>query len=97
MSHDNSFERQVLDFYGLDKAGNILDSMVTGDVTERAALAQIMLDIGIKDLGISKDEMERQKNILQIELYAQLEKDRNKKPSNNSVDNLTWVEKQNGN
>lgn len=75
--HDNSFERQMLDFYGGEKVNEILNKMVTGDVTKSAALAKIMVDIGIKDLGVSKDEMERAKNILQIELYAQLEKDRN--------------------
>lgn len=93
MAHDNSFERQMIDFYGIDSIGQVLEDMSDGCPIKEKALMQIGFDIIMKYDGVSKDEMERQKNILQIELYAQLEKDRNKKPSNNSVDNLTWVEK----
>lgn len=94
--HDNSFERQLLDFYGIDKISTILNKMLENNNLKDSALIQISFDIALKLTGISKDEMERQKNILQIELYTQLERDRNKKPSNNSVENLTWVEKKNG-
>lgn len=74
--HDNSFERQMLDFYGIDKVSMILKKMSDNTSLKDAALTQIGLDIALKLTGISKNEMERQKNILQIELYAQLEKDR---------------------
>lgn len=95
--NDNSFERQLLDFYGIDKISLILNKMSDKTSLKDVALTQIGFDIALKLTGISKEEMERNKNILQIELYAQLERDRNNKSTNNSVDNLTWVEKQNGN
>ena len=76
MAHDNSFERQVLDFYGIDNIGQVLEDMSDGCPIKEKALMQIGFDIVMKYDNISKDEMERAKNILQIELYAQLERDR---------------------
>lgn len=91
--NDNSFERQLLDFYGLDKIGIMLNKMSDNTDLKDSALTSISLDIALKSVNISKAELESAKNKIQIELYAQLERDRNKKPSNNSIDNLTWVDK----
>lgn len=76
MAGDNSFERQMLDFYDIDNIGQVLDNMSDGCPIKERALMQIGFDIVMKYDGISKDEMERKKNILQIELYNQLEVDR---------------------
>lgn len=88
MAGDNSFERQMIDFYDYKKVMNSLLDWTFEENKDKLSILDmaklsIMCDIAQKYSGISKDEMERQKNILQIELYAQLERDRNKKPSNN--------------
>lgn len=80
MAGDNSFERQMFEFYGIDNIGQLLENMSDGCPVKEKALMQIGFDIVMRYDGISKAEMERQKNILQIELYAQLERDRNNKP-----------------
>lgn len=76
MAHDNSLERQLLDFYGVDKINMILNKMSDNTSLKNAALTHIGFDIALKITGISKDEIERQKNIIQIELYNKLEIDR---------------------
>lgn len=76
--NDNSFERQMLDFYGGIKGVEaILEKLVDPNNPEKnAGLAQIALDITLKDRGIPKKITEANKARLQVELYAQLEKDR---------------------
>lgn len=91
--HDNSFEKQMIEFYGLDKISLMLNKMSDNTNLKDSALTSISLDIALKSVNISKAQLESAKNKIQIELYAQLERDRNKKPSNNSIDNLTWVDK----
>lgn len=76
MAGDNSFERQVLDFYGIDKVSLILKKMSDNTSLKDAALTQIGFDIALKLTGISKYEMEREKNKIQNQLYNQLEIDR---------------------
>lgn len=76
MAHDNSFERQMFEFYGIDNIGQVLENMSDGCPIKEKALMQIGFDIVMKYDGISKEEMEREKNKLQIELYNQLERDR---------------------
>lgn len=73
---DNSFEKQMLDFYGIDKIVSILEKKSDGNIIKEQALRQIGFDILMKYDNISKDEMEKEKNKLQIELYNQLEIDR---------------------
>ena len=76
--NDNSFERQMLDFYGsAENVGVVLDRLIDPDNFEQnAGIAQIALDICFKENGISKKTVADNKARLQVELYAQLEKDR---------------------
>lgn len=80
--NDNSFERQMIDFYGFevfkDKL-NTMHSRLDKDISS-VAIQFILFEIHLKYIGISKSELEREKNKIQIELYAQLERDRNNKP-----------------
>lgn len=76
MAHDNSFERQLLDFYGLDKIGIMLNKMSDNTDLKDSALTSISLDIALKSVNISKAQLESAKNKLKLELYNQLEKDR---------------------
>lgn len=78
---DNSFERQMIDFYGsAESVGIVLDKLIDPNKPEKnAAIAQIAFDIALKDNGISKKMAEAEKAKLQIELYDQLEKDRQEK------------------
>lgn len=76
---DNSFERQMIDFYGIDNIGQVLGNMSDGCPVKERALMQIGFDIVIKHDGISKKQVEAEKAQLQIDLYAQLEKDRQEK------------------
>lgn len=78
---DNSFERQMIDFYGsVESVGFVLDELLDWDnPAQNAAIAQIAFDIALKDNGLSKKQVEAEKARLQTELYAQLEKDRQEK------------------
>ena len=62
MAHDNSFERQMFEFYGIDNIGQVLEELSDGCQIKEKALMQIGFDIVMKYDGISKDEMEREKN-----------------------------------
>lgn len=78
---DNSFERQMIDFYGsAENVWCILEKYLDPECPEKnAGIAQIAFDIALKDNGISKKMAEAEKAKLQIELYDQLEKDRQEK------------------
>lgn len=76
MAGDNSFERQMFEFYGIDNIGQLLENMSDGCPVKEKALMQIEFDIVMRYDGISKAEMEKEKNKIQIELYNQLERDR---------------------
>lgn len=78
--HDNSFEKQMLDFYNYKKIMNNLldwtdDSKEKLTILDMAKLS-IMCDIAQKYSEISKIDLEREKNKLQIKMYNQLEIDR---------------------
>lgn len=81
MAGDNSFEQQLLDFYGYKKIMiNLLDGTFEKDndkfsVSNMAKLS-IMNDIAQKYSGISNGDLASAKNKMQIEMYNQLEKDR---------------------
>lgn len=79
MSGDNSFERQMLDFYG----EKILDEIHLKyedqeNISDELSIVylSIYLDLVMKKYGVSKHYLNKEKNKLQIELYAQLEIDR---------------------
>ena len=78
--NDNSLEQQLLDFYGekiLDEIHfKYQDDIRTSDELSIVYLS-IYLDLIMKKYGVSKQFLEREKNKLQIELYSQLERDRN--------------------
>ena len=75
---DHSFERQMIDFYGsAENVWCILEKYLDPECPEKnAGIAQIALDICFKENGISKKIVADNKARLQVELYAQLEKDR---------------------
>lgn len=77
--NDNSFEQQVLDFYG-EKILDEIHSKYQDDIRISDELSivylSIYLDLVMKKYGISKQYLNKEKNIIQIQLYNQLEKDR---------------------
>ena len=77
--NDNSFEKQMLDFYGekiLDEIHfKYQDDIRTSDELSIVYLS-IYLDLVMKKYRVSKEFLNKEKNKLQIELYNQLEKDR---------------------
>lgn len=80
-SADNSFEAQMIFFYGYKKIMATLldwcedknDDKLT--ISDMAKLS-IMCDIAQKYSGINKTELASAKNKMQIEMYEQLERDR---------------------
>lgn len=77
MAGDNSFERQMIDFYG-EKILDHLNDKYNQEASEIIATAclSIYLDLFSKFNGFSKYEVEKEKNRIQIQLYNQLEIDR---------------------
>ena len=74
--HDNSFESQLLDFYGekiLDEIHSKYEDQENISDELSIVYLSIYLDLIMKKHDISKEFLEREKNKLQIELYAQLE------------------------
>ena len=79
MAGDNSFEKQILDFYGekiLDEIHSKYEDQENISDELSIVYLSIYLDLIMKKYGVSKQFLEREKNKLQIELYAQLEVDR---------------------
>lgn len=75
---DNSFERQMIDFYGFKECRDSLYAMFSRldkDISSIAAQL-ILFEMLIKHNGISRQDVEREKDRIQRELYSQLEKDR---------------------
>ena len=71
----------MIDFYGsAEKISFMLDKLYDPENQARnAAAGLVLLDIMAKEDGLSKKQVEAEKARLQIELYAQLEKDRQEK------------------
>lgn len=79
--NDNSFEKQMLDFYGVKKTTNILLDWLNRSFNEKLNVSEmanlsIFCDVAQKYSEISKSDLEKEKNKLKIELYNQLEIDR---------------------
>lgn len=75
--NDNSFEKQMIDFYGQEKLFNkLLDLQNSENVITCFAAEKISFDIAMKSAGLSKNDIDREINRLQVEMYEQLEKDR---------------------
>ena len=76
MAGDNSFESQLLDFYG-EKIIDEIHSKYQDDIRISDELSivylSIYLDLVMKKYGISKQYLNKEKNIIQIQLYNQLE------------------------
>ena len=79
MAGDNSFEKQILDFYGekiLDEIHSKYEDQENISDELSIVYLSIYLDLIMKKYGVSKEFLEREKNRIQIELYNQLEIDR---------------------
>lgn len=82
--NDNSFEQQVLDFYGYKKIMNDLLDWTHEKDTDKLTIndmakLSIMCDIAQKYSGITGLQLATYKNKMQIEMHNQLERDRNNK------------------
>ena len=77
--NDNSFEQQVLDFYGekiLDEIHSKYEDQETISDELSIVYLSLYLDLVMKKYRVSKQYLNKEKNKLQIELYNQLEIDR---------------------
>lgn len=77
--NDNSLEQQLLDFYG-EKILDEIHSKYQDDIRISDELSivylSIYLDLVMKKYRVSKQYLNKEKNRIQIELYNQLEIDR---------------------
>ena len=80
MAGDNSFERQVLDFYGEKLDDHLFsfysDLLNTDDQKSKITFSLLTFLIAIKKAGFRFADIQNECHKMQHELYNQLEKDR---------------------
>ena len=81
MAGDNTFEKQMLDFYGKELDNHLFsfysDLLNTDDQKSKITFSLLTFLIAIKKAGFRFSDIQNECHKMQHELYNQLERDRN--------------------